>query len=114
MSRFSFSFYDSPHECLTNKALMSFTFYVIPLLCRVNALSGIHDLPAYLSTSLLEPLHRLYSIFALSMNVLYNVNTHDLNLRWAQGEGWIKYCPLPTLLQIGVSLSQLVPLIPLP
>ena len=63
--------HDSPHECLTNKALMSFTFYVIPLLCRVNALSGIHDLPAYLSTSLLEPLHRPYSIFALSTNVLY-------------------------------------------
>ena len=50
----------------------SLTFYVIPLLCRVNALSGIHDLPAYLSTSLLEPLHRLYSIFALSTNVLYS------------------------------------------
>ena len=51
----------------------SLTFYVIPLLCRVNALSGIHDLPAYLSTSLLEPLHRLYSIFALSTNVLYSI-----------------------------------------
>ena len=48
VSRFSF---DSPHECLTNKALMSFTFHDIPLLCRVNALSGIHAFPHLLRHS---------------------------------------------------------------
>ena len=67
----------------------SLTFYVIPLLCRVNALSGIHDLPAYLSTSLLEPLHRLYSIFALSTNVLYKVEAFNQGLKVVSTPLWL-------------------------
>ena len=43
MSRFSFPFYDSPHECLTNKALMSFTFYDILLIHPMSALLTRHS-----------------------------------------------------------------------